>query len=124
MGAGNSIAKYDSFTSQLFSDICLTNKDIKILSREFDRINICGSGQISRHEFYTTFGYEETIGIQKFFLMCSSSVATTLDFSDFVCLMWNFLTLELADVVPIIFHLYDTDKTGDIVVVCYLFTWK
>jgi Ca2+-binding EF-hand superfamily protein len=112
MGTTYSIEKYDSFTAMLFTDIGLTDKDIQLLSQEFDRINVCGSGKISRHEFYTTFGYDETVCIKKLFLLCSKAGVTQLDFEDFVCLMWNFLTLELADVVPVLFHLYDTDVTG------------
>lgn len=113
MGTSNSTTKYDSFSSQLFLEIGLRNKDIQILTSEFDKINISGSGKISRREFYTTFGYDETVCIKKLFLLCSKNDATSLDFSEFVCLVWNFLTVELADVVPLLFHLYDTDVTGE-----------
>lgn len=115
MGGFSSRSKdYWEANKDIFEDeIHFRRKDINRLHTKFINCDIRDSGLIKADEFFAYFQLEPDDAMnQKIFYSFDMRKDGKLDFCQFVCTLWNFLSLPVDQLGAYAHFLFDEDKNG------------
>ena len=95
-----------------FTRLGLSNGTVNQLYGAYCAIDTDGGGSVSDTEFYTFFRLDASKFTNRAFFLFDKDGTGEVDFEEFVLAVWNFCTIEGADLVKFCFNLYDSDGGG------------
>jgi Ca2+-binding EF-hand superfamily protein len=102
----------DLLAMSIFKELGLSNRQIRKLHNIFVDIDLNQSGYLRRDEFFAAFHLEDTRCNEEIFGSFDIENKGKLNFCEFVCAMWNLLTLEPSDLGYFVFTIFDRDNSG------------
>jgi Ca2+-binding EF-hand superfamily protein len=103
----------DEISKEVFNKLHLTDLEINSFYVRFLEINKTGTPYVYRAEITAYFKIEEGDLTNKIFDLFAKR-SGKLDFCQFLCTMWNFLSLEADDLSTYAFVLFDHDNSGSL----------
>lgn len=98
----------DKKDMEVLKKIFLDKTSISKLLTVFNEMDVDGGGTISFNEFYVSYRFESTPLIE---LILGSFNVRIFNFLEFVCLIWNFLSMAETRLSLFMFFLFNTKKT-------------
>ena len=82
------------------------------LYKNFNKIDIDGSGSIDRHELFHAIGEEETALTEELFQLVGARKDDVIDFEKFVKLCGTYCMFSQKDILRFCFDCFDSDSSG------------
>eukprot|EP01035_Chromulina_nebulosa_P029635 gene29635-39303_t len=104
----------DESAYEMFRLLGLTDKDIDQLFTVFSKIDADGSGTIKAIELFSFFQVEATAFENGIFCIFDEDNSGMINFMEFVCSTWNFLTLPREDMGSLAYLIRDSSAEKNI----------
>jgi hypothetical protein len=107
---GNCLVQVDSHDVkdiEVFNTLFLSRGNIADLFSVFNEVDVDGGGSISVTEFLVTQRLESTPLLK---LVLGSFNVENLNFLEFACLLWNFLSMDESRLSSYMFFIFNTTK--------------
>lgn len=101
------VDSHDKKDIEVFDSIFLRKGNVADLFNVFNEVDVDGSGEISYTEFLVTYRLESTPLID---LIFDSFNVKSLNFLEFACLIWNFLSLDQTRLSYFMFFICNVAK--------------
>mmetsp|Transcript_21510 Transcript_21510/g.31242 ORF Transcript_21510/g.31242 Transcript_21510/m.31242 type:complete len:414 (+) Transcript_21510:67-1308(+) len=111
-GSHKLIPVLDDVTDSVFRSLDLNTSDINRLYDTFQYIDLDESGSIRKDEIFSFFRVEATHLTERIFDVLDTRKNNTLNFRDFVCGVWNMLSMDPDYLGAYVFFLFDTEQRG------------
>eukprot|EP00622_Pseudochattonella_farcimen_P001132 FR735751.1.p1 GENE.FR735751.1~~FR735751.1.p1 ORF type:complete len:315 (+),score=48.60 FR735751.1:60-947(+) len=90
----------------------MTRHDADLMYSAFREIDTDDSGSISRREFYSWSGLEQSPFTEAVFKVLDADESGEVDFKEFSLVLWNYLSFSLDTLAVFAFGLADVDDLG------------
>ena len=110
----DSVPGRDQIAVETFEELNLSQSDLDIFFTAFIDIDADNSGHIRADEFFAYFRVEQTPFNKRLFVSMDIDNTGYLNFCEFVCAMWNFLSMEPSRLGSYAYFLFDDDGTGNL----------
>mmetsp|Transcript_14499 Transcript_14499/g.21832 ORF Transcript_14499/g.21832 Transcript_14499/m.21832 type:complete len:360 (+) Transcript_14499:196-1275(+) len=110
----DSIPGCDALAMEAFEILSLSQKDLNYFFTAFLDIDADDSGHIRADEFFAYFRIEQTPFNKRIFIDMDTDNSGYLNFCEFVCAMWNFLSLLPEKLGSFAYYIFDDDKSGSL----------
>ena len=90
----------------------MTRHDADLMYSAFREIDTDDSGSISRREFYSWSGLEQSPFTEAVFKVLDADESGEVDFKEFSLVLWNYLSFSLDTLAVFAFGLADVDDSG------------
>jgi Ca2+-binding EF-hand superfamily protein len=110
--SSNPVGENDKYAEELFERMFISVPDLVKLRKVFDTIDIDKSGQIEVNELFVYLHMEKTPLNRKLFEYLDLDGNGNLTFVEFVCSLWNLLSIDKKNIGAFVFRMFDHDKTG------------
>jgi len=107
----------DSISSVLLKEIGLSYSELNLLFDVFSGLSPPHCDSVDIHNIFTQLGLQAGKLEHRIFSprrFCQVTGAKSVNFSQFVCLVWCFLSLEACELAPYIFIVYDDDNINSL----------